>query len=121
MAELFPDWPTGDDAGDDLQLLPDWLLRHLPALYGQDGKGTEATVFVKWFGGPCTWLITEYDPGERIAFGWCDLGVGFPELGYVSLDEVLSLRIPPIGARIERDLYFTPRSLRDAVKDEVHR
>ena len=117
----FPDWPTGDDAGDALQLMPDWLQRHLPRLYSQDGKGQDATVFIKWFGGPCTWLITEYHPDERIGFGWCDLGVGFPELGYVSLDEVLSLRIPPIGARIERDLSFTARSLRDAVKDEVHR
>ena len=116
MAELFPDWPTGDDAGDALQLMPDWLLRFVPSLYGQ---GQDATVFVKWFGGPCTWLITEYDPGDRIGFGWCDLGLGFPELGYVSLDEVLSLRIPPIGARIERDLSFTPRALRDAITAEV--
>ena len=99
--------------------MPDWLLRYVPPLYSQDGKGDLATVFVKWFGGPCTWLITEYDPDERVAFGWCDLGLGFPELGYVSLDEVRSLRIPPIGARIERDLYFIPRFLRDAVKDEV--
>jgi Protein of unknown function (DUF2958) len=119
MAELFPDWPTGDDAGDALVLMPDWLLRHLPPLYAQDGKGHDATVFVKWFGGPCTWLITEYDPHARIAFGWCELGLGLPELGYVSLNEVQALRIPPTGARIERDLYFTPRPLRDAVKEQV--
>ncbi len=121
MAELFPDWPTGDDAGDALQLLPDWLLRYLPRLYAQAGKGQDATVFVKWFGGPCTWLITEYDPDERIAFGWCDLGLGFPELGYVSLDEVLAERIPPVGTRIERDLWFTPRSLRTAKQQEALR
>ena len=117
MAELSTTWPTGPDAGDALVLMPDWLQRQLPPLYGQDGAGDDATVFVKWFGGPCRWLITEYDPQERIAFGWCDLGLGFPELGYVSLDEVLAVRIPPIGARIERDLYFTPRSLRDAKKE----
>jgi len=121
MTDLITNWPTGDDTGDALDLMPDWLLRHIPPLYAQDGKGRDATVFVNWFGGPCTWLITEYDPAERIAFGWCDLGLGFPELGYVSLDEVRVLRIPPIGIRIERDLYFTPRPLRDAVKDEVHR
>jgi hypothetical protein len=117
--ELFPDWPIGEDAGEALQLMPDWLVRYLPRLYAQDGQGDQATVFVKWFGGPCTWLITEYDPHDRIGFGWCDLGLGFPELGYVSLDEVLSLRIPPIGARIERDLSFTPRPLRDAITAEV--
>lgn len=119
MTELFPDWPIGDDAGDALELMPDWLLRHVPRLYGQDGNGVDATVFVKWFGGPCTWLITEYSVDERIAFGWCDLGLGFPELGYVSLDEVLALRIPPIGARIGRDLYFTPRPLHAAKQEAL--
>jgi hypothetical protein len=117
IPELFPDWPTGGDAGDALELMPDWLLRYVPQLYAQDGAGKDAIVFVKWFGGPCTWLITEYDPAERIAFGWCDLGLGFPELGYVSLDEVQALTIPPITMRIERDLYFTPRPLRDAVTE----
>jgi Protein of unknown function (DUF2958) len=119
MTDLYPNWPTGDDAGDALDLMPDWLLLHMPKLYSQDGEGQDATVFVKWFGGACTWLITEYDPATRIAFGWCDLGLGFPELGYVSLDEVQSLTIPPIGARIERDLYFVPRPLRNAMKEEV--
>lgn len=32
MAELFPDWPIGDNAGDALQLMPDWLVRYLPRL-----------------------------------------------------------------------------------------
>jgi len=34
---------------------------------------------------PCaaaTWLLTELDPDDPdIAFGLCDLGMGFPELG----------------------------------------
>ncbi|MCW2643761.1 MAG: hypothetical protein JWP76_6067 [Dactylosporangium sp.] len=95
--------------------MPAWLQLRIPPLFAQDGEGHDVTAFVKWFGGPCTWLITEYDPHQRIAFGWCDLGLGTPELGYVSLDEVMSLRIPPIGARIERELCFTPRPLRDAI------
>jgi len=36
-------------------------------------------------------------------FGLCDLG--FPELGYVSLDELESVGV------VERDLYWEPKSL----------
>jgi hypothetical protein len=121
MTDPIINWPTGDDAGDALDLMPDWLLRHIPPRYAQDGKGRDATVFVKWFGGPGTWLITEYNPATRIGFGWSDLGLGCGELGYVSLDEVQTVRIPPIGARIERDLYFTPRPLRTVQAEEVNR
>lgn len=62
---------------------------------------------VKFFGGSsCTWLITEmYD--EDTLFGLCDLGLGYPELGYVSLKELESLKFPPFGLGVERDLYFT--------------
>ena len=37
----------------------------------------------------CRWLLTEIDPLEpSLAYGLCDLGYGFPELGYVSLIEL---------------------------------
>lgn len=51
-----------------------------------------------------TWLLTELD-SEEIAFGICDLGQGFPELGYVSLAELEGLR-GKWGLPIERDLHF---------------
>ncbi|MGJ7504053.1 DUF2958 domain-containing protein [Variovorax sp. ZT5P49] len=51
-----------------------------------------------------TWLLTELD-SEEIAFGLCDLGQGFPELGYVSLAELEGLR-GRWGLPIERDLHF---------------
>ena len=40
-----------------------------------------------------------------IAFGLCDLGMGFPELGSVSLAELRSVR-GKIGLPIERDKFF---------------
>ena len=53
-----------------------------------------------------TWLLTEIDPDDQDrAFGLCDLGQGFPELGYVSLQELEALR-GRWGLPIERDLYF---------------
>ena len=64
---------------------------------------------VKLFGGgACTWHLSELDSGG-IAFGLCDLGHGSPELGYVSMDELMSIRFPPFGLPIERDRHFTPK------------
>jgi Protein of unknown function (DUF2958) len=41
----------------------------------------------------CTWLLTEIDPEDPdIAFGLCDLGMGCPELGPVSLSELQQQR-----------------------------
>ncbi len=56
--------------------------------------------------GGATWLLTEINPAEPdIAFGLCDLGMGCPELGYVSISEITSVR-GRLGLRIERDLHF---------------
>ena len=53
-----------------------------------------------------TWLLTEIDPHDHDhAFGLCDLGHGFPELGYVSLAELQSVR-GRLGLPVERDLHF---------------
>lgn len=54
----------------------------------------------------CTWLLTEIDPEETdLAFGLCDLGLGYPELGYVSITELTSVR-GRFGLPVERDLHF---------------
>jgi hypothetical protein len=55
--------------------------------------------------GSATLLLTELDPDGGLAFGLCDLGVGEPELGYVSLAELRSVR-GRLGLPIERDLHF---------------
>ena len=53
-----------------------------------------------------TWLLTEIDPDDDDhAHGLCDLGQGFPELGWVSLAELRALR-GPLRLPVERDLYF---------------
>ena len=57
---------------------------------------------------PCgsqTWLITEIEPGTNYAFGLCDMGMGSPELGYVSIDELAALKLP-FNMGIERDIHF---------------
>ncbi|QUS38032.1 DUF2958 domain-containing protein [Tardiphaga alba] len=53
-----------------------------------------------------TWLLSECDPDEpdRL-FGLCDLGLGYPELGFVSLSEILEVR-GRLGLPVERDQHF---------------
>lgn len=75
-------------------------------------KGTPGEIdfhpVVKLFD-PCgasTWLLTEIDPDdETVAWGLCDLGMGFPEFGTVSLTELAEYR-GPFKIGIERDRYF---------------
>lgn len=66
-----------------------------------------------------TWLLTEVDPDdEDRAFGLCDLGLGCPELGWVSLPELEALR-GPFRLPIERDLHFRADKPLSAYADEA--
>ena len=56
-----------------------------------------------------TWKLSEYDEEAGEFFGWCDLGLGFPEFGYVSAYELRQTRLH-FGLWIERDLYYTPQT-----------
>lgn len=72
------------------------------------GKDIDPVPVVKLFfaAGAGTWLLTELDPSdEDIAFGLCDLGIGEPELGPVSLSELSQLRGLG-GLGVERDRFF---------------
>ena len=67
----------------------------------------------------CTWLLTEIDSEDPdIAFGLCDLGMGCPELGSVSLSELASLR-GRLGLPVERDRSFNPTKTLSAYADEA--
>jgi hypothetical protein len=64
-----------------------------------------------------TWLLTEID-ADGLAFGLCDLGLGCPELGYVSLTELRTVR-GKLGLSIERDLHFEADKPLSAYADEA--
>ena len=69
--------------------------------------------------GAATWIIHSMDPSDNdTLFGLCDLGMGFPELGHVSLSELEQVR-PTVRlivrgrtleapTLLERDRYFHP-------------
>ncbi len=60
--------------------------------------------------GAATWLMTAYNPESRIGFGYVK-GLGFDELGYFSLDELETLRVPPYNLPLERDLHCGEKPL----------
>lgn len=71
--------------------------------------GTDHVPVIKFFdpAGAATWLITEIDAEDQdTLFGLCDLGMGFPELGTVSLSELRSVK-NRLGLPLERDLFFS--------------
>ena len=95
-----------------MELLPKEIERMLPPLYSQEEKGDEAVAQVKFFTPwtSWTWYASEYDPGQRLFFG---VVVGHVrELGYFSLDEMEKIE-GPAGLRIERDLHWAPRPLKE--------
>jgi hypothetical protein len=76
-------------------------------------------LFCPWNG--ATWLLSELDPDDTdIAFGLCDLGMGFPELGSVRLSELAAVRGPG-GLGIERDIHFRADKTLAAYAEEAAR
>jgi hypothetical protein len=77
-------------------------MRQLVKNHENRKPAEEARPVVKFFDpcGAATWILTELDPEDGVAYGLCDLGQGYPELGYVSLIEMCSI------GRINRDLWF---------------
>jgi hypothetical protein len=75
-----------------------------------DGNTEDFRPVVKLFNpcGAATWLLSELDEDGDTAFGLCDLGMGSPELGYISLAEVAEVQLPH-GLYIERDIHFTAK------------
>ena len=69
-------------------------------------------------GAQCTWLLTELDPDGELAFGLRGLGLGCPELGYVSLEELRTVRCK-LGLAIEQDLHFDADKSISANADEA--
>lgn len=90
-----------------MKLMTKALEKKIPNLHETDNE-SDLTIKVKYFN-PCgagTWYGIEYDPINKIFFGYVDLyGNGDGELGYFSLEELESIRLP-FGLKIERDLYF---------------
>ncbi len=63
-----------------------------------------------FFLGGCDWYVAEYDPNDRLFFGYAILNNDLEnaEWGYVSYDELRSVSV--CGLEVDRDLYWQPRT-----------
>lgn len=79
----------------------------MPKIRETEGQGDDAIVHLHYFRGNADYHVIEKDitPEQIQAFGLCDLGMGFPELGYVPIQELLRYDF-------ELNLYWEPRTLR---------
>lgn len=89
------------------QLAANGRINHERMLNGQDAIDHNPVVKLFTPDAGATWLLTETDPEDPdIAFGLCDLGLGYPELGSVRISELQTVR-GGLGLPVERDLHFT--------------
>lgn len=96
-----------------MKLLTKAIEKELPKLYDTDHLGGEKTLHVKFFApwNNLTWYGAEFD-GDDLFFGYV---VGHEsEFGYFTLSELESVR-GPFGLKIERDMYFTPKTVNELV------
>ena len=102
---------------DDLLMVADRVALLVNALASERDHKSVVKIFTP--DAAATWLLSESDPDspDRL-FGLCDLGLGCPELGYVSLKELTSLR-GPLGLPVERDMHFIAEKPLSAYADEA--
>ena len=110
---------TKQNRRNKMKLLTKELERKLPQLYDTEHiKTEEKIVHIKYFtpDSNWSWYITEYDPNDRIFFGYV---VGLSnEWGYISLAE-LEQTTGPLGLKIERDLHFKPTKFKNIKEIEL--
>lgn len=90
-----------------MELITPEIRQQLLANHGKDDGMPVVKLFTPDAGG--TWLLFSMDPdAPDILWGLCDLGLGYPELGSVSLNELKSVK-GRLGLPIERDLHWRPQ------------
>ena len=85
-------------------------LLKLPKLYSTEKMPLEEKVIhMHFFLGSCDWYAAEYDPNERIFFGYAILNKDLDnaEWGYFSLYELAKVKTSS-GVEIDRDLHWKP-------------
>ena len=89
--------------------------------YRGDKDAKDVKIIVKYFNptGAGSWYCYEYDPKDRILYGFANLGDDVnAECGTISLDELESFR-GMFGLGIERDLHFGEHTLKEVMNFEV--
>ena len=85
-----------------------------------NGNTKDFKPVVKFFGGAAfTFLFSELDEDGDTLSGLHEIGQGCAELGYASLAELKSLRFPPFGLPLERDMYWKATKTLTEYADEA--
>jgi len=99
------------------------ITKAIEAAFAKQGKTgnksmADIKIVLKLFGGgACSWYLYEkINEDTYMAF----VNLGDPEMsecGTVSMQEILSLKFPPFGLGVERDMHFDPlsRTLEDVI------
>jgi hypothetical protein len=108
------------NSGEIMLLLTKEILKKLPPIYTNcEKENNQIKVIVKFFlpGSGASWYATEYDPVEKLFFGFANLGDDeMAELGYFSLKELKSIRHPSISSlKVERDKFWNSNTSLDDV------
>jgi len=60
------------------------------------------------------WFAVEYDPEQRMFYGYIDVRPDPPHWGYFGLNEVVDCWIPSLSSEPELDLDWKPRMAKEA-------
>ena len=94
-------------------------LDNMPKLYSTDKEGGNATNIVQghFFVAGCDWYVTEYDPEDRIFFGFAILNGDYQmaEWGLISLKELEDLTIGGI-MEVDYDKHWSKPQVKDVEK-----
>ena len=108
---------TNQKGGETMKLMTKALEQRF-ARVGSQENVKDPLIIAKFFNptGAGTWYATEYDPKDRIFFGYASIfGDWNDEWGYFSLDELESYQ-GKFGLGIERDLYFNEQPASKVIK-----
>ena len=84
-------------------------LSKIPGLYSAEQIPLkEKVIYMHFFLGGCDWYASEYEPEERLFFGFAILNndLEMAEWGYFSLEELSGIKVQFL--EIDRDLHFKP-------------
>ena len=102
-------------------LLTEALIKRFAEVGSQENE-SDPIIIAKFFDptGAGTWWATEYDPAERLFYGYATLGLGedCDEWGNFSLDELESVK-GRMGLGIERDRHFIEKRASEVIKSKV--
>jgi hypothetical protein len=92
----------------------DFDLEQLPRLYETENTpALDTLIHQHYFMFNSDWYVAEYGKEDRVFFGYTILNGDMfnSEWGYISLDELLNIRV--LGIQVDRDLNWKVRRAKD--------